>query len=152
MKRIHTVNAMHAWADRVRQSGETLALVPTMGALHKGHLALIQEAVDRADRVVVSVFVNPTQFGPDEDYEEYPRNLEKDVGRLREYDVEAVFAPSVDEMYPNADGAVSGPLTWVTVNRLTDHLCGAYRNGHFQGVTTVVTKLLNACKPHLAVF
>jgi pantoate--beta-alanine ligase len=152
MDRITTVDAMQRFADRTRSSGETIALVPTMGALHAGHLALVREAVDRADRVVVSIFVNPTQFGPDEDYEAYPRNLDDDEARLRELGVDAVFAPSVEEMYPNAGGSFDDPITWVTVDRLTDHLCGAYRDGHFRGVTTVVAKLLNACKPHVAVF
>lgn len=152
MDRITTVDAMQRFADRTRSSGETIALVPTMGALHAGHLALVREAVDRADRVVVSIFVNPTQFGPDEDYEAYPRDLDDDEARLRELGVDAVFAPSVEEMYPNAGGSFDDPITWVTVDRLTDHLCGAYREGHFRGVTTVVAKLLNACKPHVAVF
>jgi pantoate--beta-alanine ligase len=152
MDRITTVDAMQRFADRTRSSGETIALVPTMGALHAGHLALVREAVDRADRVVVSIFVNPTQFGPDEDYEAYPRNLDDDEARLRELGVDAVFAPSVEEMYPNAGGSFDDPITWVTVDRLTDHLCGAYRDGHFRGVTTVVAKLLHACKPHVAVF
>jgi pantoate--beta-alanine ligase len=152
MDRITTVDAMQRFADRTRSSGENIALVPTMGALHAGHLALVREAVDRADRVVVSIFVNPTQFGPDEDYEAYPRDLDDDEARLRELGVDAVFAPSVEEMYPNAGGFFDDPITWVTVDRLTDHLCGAYRDGHFRGVTTVVAKLLNACKPHVAVF
>ena len=152
MDRITTVDAMQRFADRVRGSGETIALVPTMGALHAGHLALVREAVDRADRVVVSIFVNPTQFGPDEDYEAYPRDLDEDEAKLRELGVDAVFAPSVEEMYPNAGGPFDDPITWVTVDHLTDHLCGAYRDGHFRGVTTVVAKLLHACKPHVAVF
>jgi pantoate--beta-alanine ligase len=153
MDRIRAVAAMHDHADRVRARGETLGLVPTMGALHDGHLALVREALDRCDHVVVSIFVNPTQFAPDEDYDDYPRDLEGDEAKLREMGVDAVFAPTVEEMYPNAgDADLPGPLTWVTVDRLTDHLCGAYRDGHFRGVTTVVAKLLNACKPHVAVF
>ena len=152
MDRITTVDAMQRFADRARGSGETIALVPTMGALHAGHLALVREAVDRADRVVVSIFVNPTQFGPDEDYEAYPRDLDDDEAKLRELGVDAVFAPSVEEMYPNAGGPFDDPITWVTVDRLTDHLCGAYRDDHFQGVATVVAKLLHACKPHVAIF
>lgn len=152
MDRITTVDAMQRFADRTRGRGETIALVPTMGALHAGHLALVREAVNRADRVVVSIFVNPTQFGPDEDYEAYPRDLDDDESKLRELGVDAVFAPSVEEMYPNAGGPFDEPITWVTVDRLTDHLCGAYRDGHFRGVTTVVAKLLHACKPHVAVF
>ncbi len=152
MKRITTVDAMQRFADRTRSQDCTLALVPTMGALHEGHLALVEDALDRADRVVVSIFVNPTQFGPEEDYDTYPRDLERDEELLSARGVDAVFAPSVDEMYPNADDALDGPVTWVTVEQLTDSLCGAYRDGHFRGVTTVVSKLFHACKPHVAVF
>jgi len=152
MDRITTVERMQRMADAARVEGDTIALVPTMGALHEGHLYLVREALDRADRVVVSIFVNPTQFGPDEDYEAYPRDLADDEAKLRDLGVDAVFAPSADEMYPNAGGAFDGPVTWVTVDRLTDHLCGAHRDGHFRGVTTVVAKLLHACKPHVAVF
>ena len=153
MDRIRTVDAMHEYAAHVRQAGERLALVPTMGALHDGHLALVREARERADRVVVSIFVNPTQFGPDEDYDDYPRDLDGDEAKLRELGVDAVFAPAASEMYPHAeDEDFPGPLTWVTVDELTNSLCGAFRDGHFRGVTTVVAKLLNACNPHVAVF
>lgn len=148
-----TVNAMQAYADAQRESGQRLALVPTMGALHEGHLALARTAHEHADRVVVSVFVNPTQFAPGEDYEEYPRDLEHDRAQLDKRDVDVLFAPTVSEMYPNAwDGADDEPLTWVKVEQLTDHLCGKYREGHFRGVTTVVAKLFNICKPRVAVF
>lgn len=150
---IHTVDEMQAHADAVRAEGRTLALVPTLGALHEGHLALVRTALEKADHVVVSVFVNPTQFGPGEDYDDYPRDLEGDQEKLEALNVDAMFAPTVDEMYPYAnDEALPGPLAWVSVNRLNDHLCGAYREGHFRGVTTVVTKLFHACKPDLAVF
>jgi pantoate--beta-alanine ligase len=150
---IHTVNEMQAHADAARAEGHTLALVPTLGALHEGHLALVRTALEEADHVTVSVFVNPTQFGPDEDYDEYPRDLEGDQKKLEALNVDALFAPSVDEMYPYLnDEALPGPLAWVSVDRLDEHLCGAYREDHFQGVTTVVTKLLHACKPDLAVF
>ena len=150
---IRTVNEMQAHADAARAEGQTLALVPTLGALHEGHLALVRTALEEADHVTVSVFVNPTQFGPDEDYDEYPRDLEGDQEKLEALNVDALFAPSVNGMYPYAnDEALPGPLAWVSVDRLDAHLCGAYREGHFRGVTTVVTKLFHACKPDLAVF
>ena len=148
---IRTVDAMQAYADAQRRAGRRVALVPTMGALHDGHFALVDAALDRAGRVVASVFVNPTQFGPDEDYEEYPRDLEQDRDRLEARGVDVLFAPTVEEMYPNAQRG-SGTLTWVEVEQLTKHLCGRYRSGHFRGVTTVVSKLFNICKPHVAVF
>jgi len=153
MQTFRTVAAMQAHADAVRRDEQTHALVPTMGALHKGHLALVREALDRADHVTVSIFVNPTQFGPDEDFDAYPREAEADRDKLDALGVDAVFAPTTDEMYPHAaDDAFDGPVTWVEVERLTDHLCGAYRDGHFRGVTTVVAKLFHACKPDVAVF
>lgn len=150
---LRTVDAMQSHADAARAEGQTLALVPTLGALHEGHLALIRRALEEADHVTVSVFVNPTQFGPDEDYEDYPRDLEGDREKLEALDVEALFAPSVEEMYPHAnDDVLPAPLAWVQVEGLNEHLCGAFREGHFRGVTTVVTKLFHACKPDLAVF
>jgi len=152
MKRIRTVAGMQDYADARRANGERVALVPTMGALHDGHLALIRTAQEQADRVVVSVFVNPTQFGPDEDYAEYPRDIDRDAAQLEERGVDVLFAPTVDEMYPSEPVGDAPTLTWVIVNRLDEHLCGRYRQGHFQGVTTVVTKLFHACKPHVAVF
>lgn len=153
MELIRTVDAMQAHADAARADGQTLALVPTLGALHEGHLALIRTALEEADHVTVSVFVNPTQFGPDEDYDAYPRDLEGDREKLEALDVDAMFAPPVEEMYPYVnDEALPGPLVWVSVERLDEHLCGAYREGHFRGVTTVVTKLFNACKPDIGVF
>jgi pantoate--beta-alanine ligase len=153
MELIRTVDEMQAHADTVRSEGHTLALVPTLGALHEGHLALVRRALQEADHVTVSVFVNPTQFGPDEDYDEYPRDLEGDREKLEALGVDALFAPSVEEMYPYAnDDAIPGPLSWVEVEYLDERLCGAYREGHFRGVTTVVTKLFHACKPDLGVF
>lgn len=153
MELLRTVDAMQEHADAARAEGQTLALVPTLGALHEAHLALVSRATEEADHVTVSVFVNPTQFGPDEDYDEYPRDLEGDREKLEALDVDALFAPSVEEMYPFAnDEALPGPLAWVEVDRLDEHLCGAHREGHFRGVTTVVTKLFHACKPDLAVF
>ena len=153
MEVIRPVDQMQSRADEARRDGRTLALVPTLGALHEGHLALVRRALEEADHVTVSVFVNPTQFGPDEDYEEYPRDLEGDRQKLEALGVDAMFAPSVEEMYPSvADEQLPGPLAWVEVEHLDEHLCGAYREGHFRGVTTVVTKLFHACKPDVAVF
>ena len=149
---IRTVDDMHAYADRQRMEGRRIALVPTMGALHDGHLELVRTAHEHADRVVVSVFVNPTQFGPDEDYDAYPRDLEADRAQLDELDVDALFAPTVNEMYPNGAFPDRRTLTWVDVELLDQHLCGKYREGHFRGVTTVVTKLFHSCKPDVAVF
>ncbi len=153
MELLRTVDAMQDHADAARAEGQTLALVPTLGALHEAHLALVRRAIEAADHVTVSVFVNPTQFGPDEDYDEYPRDLGGDQEKLEALDVDALFAPSTEEMYPYVnDPALPGPLAWVEVERLDEHLCGAYREGHFRGVTTVVTKLFHACKPDVAVF
>jgi pantoate--beta-alanine ligase len=153
MERIRTVDAMQTHAEAARADGQSLALVPTLGALHDGHLALVRTALEAADHVTVSVFVNPTQFGPGEDYDAYPRDLEGDREKLEALGVDALFAPSVEEMYPYVDdAALPGPLAWVSVDRLDEHLCGAHREGHFRGVTTVVTKLFNACKPDIGVF
>lgn len=140
---------MQAAADAARADEQRLALVPTMGALHAGHLALVEAARERADHVTVSVFVNPTQFGPGEDFEAYPRTLDADLDALAAAGgVDAVFAPSAAEMYPFG----LPPWATVSVRDLDRHLCGATRPGHFEGVTTVVTKLFLACRPHLAVF
>lgn len=146
MKFIKRIRDMQAWADEARACGERIGFVPTMGYLHEGHLSLVRLAKGSSDRTVVSIFVNPIQFGPQEDYERYPRDLERDMGLLRDLGVDVVFAPSVEEMYPE------GFCTYVNVEGLTEGLCGAYRPGHFRGVTTVVTKLFLAVKPHLAVF
>lgn len=129
------------WADQ----DLTVSLVPTMGALHAGHLSLLAPARE-ADRLVVSIFVNPTQFGPNEDLQRYPRPLEKDLSLLRERGVDAVFLPSLSEIYPE------GYRTFVTVDELSSRLCGASRPGHFRGVATVVLKLFNIVRPHRAVF
>ena len=143
---IERIRAMQAWADEVRWEGKRIGLVPTMGCLHEGHLSLIRLARERTDVVVVSIFVNPTQFDPGEDFERYPKNFERDRGWVERAGGEVIFAPSVEEMYP------PGFCTVVHVERLTEGLCGASRPGHFRGVTTVVTKLLCAVKPHVAVF
>lgn len=150
MEVIRTVAGMQAHAHQARRAGHVLALVPTMGALHEGHLALVRTARQQADHITVSIFVNPTQFAPDEDFEEYPRRLEDDLEALNTLGgVDAVFAPSVDEMYPDGQEA---QRVWVEVDGLSEHLCGRYRPGHFRGVATVVMKLFHACLPHVGVF
>jgi pantoate--beta-alanine ligase len=143
---VREIRELQRWADGERASGRRIALVPTMGALHEGHLSLVRRARACADRVVASVFVNPTQFGPGEDFDRYPRDLDGDAAKLGRSGCDVVFAPSAGEMYPDGD------CTWVEVEGLTDGLCGRDRPGHFRGVTTVVTRLLNAAKPHIAVF
>ena len=150
MDLIHTVAAMQAHADDRRRAGKTLALIPTMGALHDGHLALVEAAKKHGDHLTVSLFVNPTQFAPGEDFERYPRTFEKDKEALeRVGGVDVLFAPGVEEMYP---GGQAQQRVWVDVEQLDAHLCGRYRPGHFKGVVTVVTKLFLCCKPHAAVF
>jgi pantoate--beta-alanine ligase len=129
-----------------REDNRTIGFVPTMGALHEGHLSLIHEARAMCDVVVVSVFVNPAQFSPAEDFNAYPRDLTRDAALLAEYNVDYVFAPTVEEIYP------SGFSTYVTVDGASDELEGASRPGHFRGVTTVVAILLNAVKPDFAFF
>lgn len=149
METIHTVAAMQARADEARAAGKRLALVPTMGALHEGHLALVEAAKAQADHVTVSIFVNPTQFAPGEDYARYPRTLAADTEALDAIGgVDVVFAPDAEAMYPFG----LPPFTTVRVRELDRHLCGAFRPGHFEGVTTVVARLYLACRPHVAVF
>ncbi|MFI5314712.1 MAG: pantoate--beta-alanine ligase [Myxococcota bacterium] len=143
---IRSVAELGRWSDAARGLGRRVALVPTMGALHEGHLSLVRVAYHHADRVVVSIFVNPTQFGPAEDFARYPRDLARDVELLRKVGADVVFAPPVEEIYPGGDA------TWVEVERLTSGLCGRSRPGHFRGVTTVVARLFNAARPHVAVF
>ena len=143
---IDQVRTMQTWSDEGRREGKRIGLVPTMGCLHEGHLSLIRLARERTDGVVVSIFVNPTQFGPGEDFEKYPRTFERDQELVEQAGGEVIFAPRVEEMYP------PGFCTSVNVARLTEGLCGASRPDHFRGVTTVVAKLLCAVKPHVAVF
>jgi len=143
---ITSIVEMRRAAGSLRREGRTIALVPTMGALHNGHLSLIREADARADIVIVSVFVNPTQFGPLEDFDTYHRDLERDISLAQEAGCDIIFAPRVNDMYPE------GSVTRVCVSGLTEKLCGAFRPGHFDGVCTVVAKLLNIVRPHLAVF
>jgi pantoate--beta-alanine ligase len=143
---VHTVAALRAAVARWRAAGERVALVPTMGALHDGHLALVRAAHTTCRRVIVSVFVNPTQFGPNADFDRYPRDLQGDVTRLATVGADLVFAPDVAEMYPR------GFATTVTVTGLTEGLCGPHRPGHFAGVATVVAKLLTQAAPDAAFF
>lgn len=143
---ITTKAAMRETISAVARSGSRVALVPTMGALHEGHLSLVRAARERADVVVVSVFVNPTQFGPGEDFERYPRTLEADLKVLEAAGADLVFAPSVDEMYGEGSGVVVEPGDLATLWE------GESRPGHFAGVATVVTKLLCVVRPHVACF
>ena len=129
-----------------KRQGKTVGFVPTMGYLHEGHTSLINIARKHADVVVVSIFVNPIQFGPSEDYDRYPRDIERDKEILEKMGVDVMFYPSVDDMYPK------GFTTYVEVKGLSDKLCGRYRPGHFRGVTTVVAKLFNIVMPDVAVF
>lgn len=141
-----TVAEFRQAANALRQRGGRLGLVPTMGALHAGHLSLVHEARIRASEVAVTIFVNPTQFGPNEDFDRYPRTLERDVELLREAGAAHVFAPPVSEMYPE------GERTRVSVSGLTAALCGPHRPGHFDGVTTIVSKLFAVAGECVAVF
>lgn len=137
---------MRAASRALRRDGQRLGFVPTMGALHAGHLSLVRAARAASGSVAASIFVNPIQFGPNEDLAKYPRSFERDCELLRQEDVELVFAPSVEEMYP------AGAATWVTVEGLSDKLDGRSRPGHFRGVTTVVAKLFHAVEPDAAFF
>jgi pantoate--beta-alanine ligase len=146
---MHTITSsaeMTALSREARRAGKRLGFVPTMGALHAGHLSLVRTARAQADVVVASIFVNPTQFGPNEDFTKYPRSLESDSAKLSCEKADYLFQPSVEEMYP------SGATAWVTVEGLTDKLDGRSRPGHFRGVTTVVAKLFNIVQPDLAFF
>lgn len=148
MNTVHTIAQLRAAVARARQEGKRIGLVPTMGNLHDGHLALVEKALQSTDYVVVSIFVNPLQFGPNEDLESYPRTLAADQSKLFDAGANLVFAPSAKEMYPEGmDGH-----TRISVPLVSEDLCGASRPGHFEGVATVVSKLLNMVQPDLAVF
>ena len=146
MQTIQSVNEMQSHAIGLRSSGRLIGLVPTMGCLHEGHLSLIDIAKERADKVIVSIFVNPTQFGPNEDFERYPKSLQADVEKCAERGADIVFNPSVAEMYPQ------GFSTYVNEEDVGTGLCGISRPNHFRGVTTVCLKLFNITRPDIAVF
>ena len=146
MKICNTIEDMRAACRAARHGGKRLGCVPTMGALHEGHLSLVRAAKAACDVVAVSIFVNPTQFGPTEDLTKYPRTFERDRELLESEGVELLFAPAVEEMYP------AGAATWVTVEGLSDKLDGRSRPGHFRGVSTVVAKLFHVVEPDVAFF
>lgn len=146
MQTIQSVNEMQSHAIGLRSSGHLIGLVPTMGCLHEGHLSLIDIAKEKADKVIVSIFVNPTQFGPSEDFDKYPRVLDEDMEKCRQRGADIVFNPSVEEMYPN------GYSTYVNEEQISAGLCGVSRPNHFRGVTTVCAKLFNIARPDIAVF
>ncbi len=146
MKTIELIREMQKYSDVLRSEGKKIAFVPTMGYFHEGHIELMRQAKRMADCVVVSVYVNPTQFGPKEDLSRYPRDFERDSKMAEEAGVDVIFYPSNKEMYPE------GYQTYVNVEKVTNNLCGLSRPGHFRGVTTVCAKLFNIVKPHIAVF
>ncbi|HWV11153.1 MAG TPA: pantoate--beta-alanine ligase, partial [Pseudomonas sp.] len=148
MNTVKTVRELRAAVAQARAEGKQIALVPTMGNLHAGHAALVEKASQRADFVVASIFVNPLQFGPNEDLATYPRTLAADQDKLVEAGCHLLFTPDVDEMYPQG---MQGQ-TLVSVPGVSEGLCGASRPGHFDGVSTVVTKLFNMVQPDLAIF
>lgn len=148
MQRITTVDEVRLATSLWHEAGDTVALVPTMGNLHRGHMSLVELAAEHAEHVIVSVFVNPTQFGPNEDFATYPRTLQLDARRLSRAGVDILFTPEVEDMYPfGLDVA-----TRVEVPGISDQLCGEFRPGHFVGVTSVVCRLMNICGPDIAVF
>jgi len=146
MKILQSIEEMRAASRAARFGGLRLGFVPTMGALHQGHLSLVRAARAQCDAVAVSIFVNPTQFGPNEDFSKYPRTLERDRELLDKESVDLLFVPALEEMYP------PGATTWVEVAALGDKLCGKSRPGHFRGVATVVSKLFHIVEPDLAFF
>ena len=146
MEVVETIESIRALVKVARRDGKKIGFVPTMGALHVGHISLIEAAVKSCDFIVVSIFVNPTQFGPGEDFEKYPRPLEADLEICKKAGVDAVFIPTPEEMYRDKN------FTWVNVEKLTDKLCGRSRPGHFRGVTTVCAKLFNIVTPDFAFF
>ena len=146
MKLIRDMKEMQKLAQSTHRQGRRLGFVPTMGALHQGHLSLMEHLRNKCDLLVVSIYVNPTQFAPGEDLEKYPRNLQEDLTKCKDAGVDVVFAPADQQMYP------PGFSTYVNVEKLTEVLCGASRPSHFRGVTTVVAKLFNIVQPDVAVF
>ena len=148
MKTLTTIDSLRAEIASWRQAGERIAFVPTMGNLHQGHLRLVEVAKHQADRVIVSIFVNPMQFGANEDLDSYPRTLEDDCRALQQLHTDAVFTPTPELIYPRG----LSEQTFVEVPKLGDHHCGASRPGHFRGVSTVVCKLFNLVQPDIACF
>jgi pantoate--beta-alanine ligase len=146
MRIVAAPDEMRRMVNELRSQGKSVGLVPTMGCFHEGHLSLMRAAREECDYVVVSLFVNPTQFGPEEDFEDYPRDLSRDAQMAEEVGVDCIFHPRAEEMYPQPY------LTYVNVEDITETLCGADRPGHFQGVTTIVAKLLNVVPAHRAYF
>lgn len=146
MRIISSIREMQGLVNGMIRTGKRISLVPTMGALHEGHINLINEGRNRGDVLVVSIFVNPTQFGLSEDFTKYPRDLEGDLSKIEDLGVDIVFAPNLEEIYPE------GFQTYVEVKDLQEHLCGHFRPGHFRGVATVVLKLFNIVKPQVALF
>ena len=143
---ISDIREMQAWSDHARREGKRIVMVPTMGFLHEGHLSLVRQGRKKGDCLVVSIFANPMQFAPTEDFDSYPRDLERDVRLLVEERVDLLFNPTPEDMYPR------GFQTYVDVEQVSRPLCGAYRPGHFRGVATVVLKLFNIARPHVAMF
>jgi len=146
MEVVKTIESVRSLVKAARSRDKKIGFVPTMGALHIGHISLIKAAVQKCEFVVVSIFVNPTQFGPGEDFEKYPRPLEADLEICRKTGVDVVFAPEQEEMYGSEN------LTWVSVEKLTEPLCGQFRPGHFRGVATICAKLFNVVGPDIAFF
>lgn len=146
MEIARTIQSARKLVKAARAEGKRIGFVPTMGALHIGHVSLIEAAARQTDFVVVSIFVNPTQFGAGEDFEKYPRPFDEDLKICREHNVDVVFAPTPEEVYPEKN------LTWVDVEKLTEPLCGRFRPGHFRGVATVCMKLFNIVLPDIAFF
>ena len=146
MKVISTIKEMQTYSESLRLAGKKIAFVPTMGYFHEGHLALMREAKKMADCVVVSIYVNPTQFGPKEDLSKYPRDFDRDLKLAETVSVDVIFYPPDNEMYP------ANYQTYVNVEKVTQNLCGISRPGHFRGVTTICLKLFNIVKPHFAIF
>ena len=146
MKVINTIKEMQSYSESLRLLGKKIAFVPTMGYFHEGHLALMKEAKKMADCVVVSIYVNPTQFGPKEDLSKYPRDFDRDLKMAESVNVDVIFYPPDNEMYP------ANYQTYISVERVTRNLCGISRPTHFRGVTTICLKLFNIVKPHFAIF
>jgi pantoate--beta-alanine ligase len=146
MKVAKTIESVRRLVKAARKAGRKIGFVPTMGALHKGHISLIEAAKKNCDFVVVSIFVNPTQFGPNEDFKKYPRPIKADLKMCRKAGINVVFAPTPDEMYPAQN------LTWIDVEKISEPLCGKFRPGHFRGVATICAKLFNIVTPDIAYF